>query len=55
MNIHIRLDWQGLDLNETIAFFDFFPFGVSYMGHRTTKYFYIWLIFWVIGISWARD
>lgn len=52
----IRIDWQGFVIDdERVEFFDFCPFGISYMGFRMTKYLYIWLLFWVIGLTWSGE
>jgi hypothetical protein len=50
-----KLDCQGIDHEGIITYFDFFPFGISYMGIKDMKFLYIWLLFWVIGITWSES
>ena len=53
--MNFRIDRQLKEINGMFTFFDFFPIGISYMGLARTHFLYIWLIFWVIGISWSMD
>ena len=55
LDIALSIDFQGYEGADEISFFDFFPFGISYMGHRCRKFLYIFILFFVIGISWSVD
>ncbi len=48
-------DWQLLDRDGVFTYFDFFPLGISFMQIKYVKFLYIWLLFWVVGVSWSSD
>lgn len=51
----IRIDWQLLDRDGLFTHFDLFPLGVSFMKFNGFKFFYIWVLFWVIDITWSNE
>jgi hypothetical protein len=55
LDIAISFDLQGLELVDEIIFFDFLPLGISYMGHKCRRFLYIFILFFVIGVSWSVD
>ena len=55
LDIALSIDFQGYEGADGIRFFDFFPLGISYMGHRCRKFLYIFFLIFVIGISWSMD
>ena len=52
--MNIQIEWQGIDRDGIITYFDFMPLGISFMRIQTVKFLYVWLLFWVIGITWSR-
>ena len=55
LDVAFSFDLQGIEAADGIYFFDFVPVGVSFMGHRCRKFLYIFILFFVIGISWSVD
>ncbi len=52
--MNFSIDWQGIDHDGIVSYFDFLPLGISYLGIKETHFLYIWLLFWVVGISWSE-
>ena len=55
VDVAIRFDLQGLELADGLIFFDFLPLGFSYMGHKCRRFLYIFILFFVIGVSWSVE
>ena len=55
VDIALSFDLQGFELADGIIFFDFLPLGIAYMGHKCRRFLYIFILFFVIGVSWSVE
>jgi hypothetical protein len=53
--MNFSIDWQGIDHDGIVTYFDFFPLGISFLKIKDVSFLYIWLLFWVVGITWSIE